>query len=72
MRRVLTTTGHWARWGYKILMLDVLFPLSVKKIVFVDADQIVRSVGRFATASEFGLVSTREYARVLTCRFART
>jgi hypothetical protein len=53
MRRVLTTTGHWARWGYKILMLDVLFPLSVKKIVFVDADQIVRSVGRFATASEY-------------------
>ena len=30
-------------WGYKILFLDVLFPLSVKKIIFVDADQIVRS-----------------------------
>lgn len=29
-------------WGYKILFLDVLFPLSVKKIIFVDADQIVR------------------------------
>ncbi|CAG0885304.1 unnamed protein product [Cyprideis torosa] len=28
-------------WGYKILFLDVLFPLSVKKIIFVDADQIV-------------------------------
>ena len=27
-------------WGYKILFLDVLFPLSVKKIVFVDADQV--------------------------------
>lgn len=27
-------------WGYKILFLDVLFPLSVKKIIFVDADQV--------------------------------
>lgn len=46
---------HWPRWlnpqrekqriiwGYKILFLDVLFPLSLKKIVFVDADQVVRS-----------------------------
>lgn len=30
-------------WGYKILFLDVLFPLSVKKIIFVDADQVVRT-----------------------------
>uniref|UniRef100_A0A8C3TEF1 UDP-glucose ceramide glucosyltransferase-like 1 n=1 Tax=Chelydra serpentina TaxID=8475 RepID=A0A8C3TEF1_CHESE len=30
-------------WGYKILFLDVLFPLAVDKIIFVDADQIVRS-----------------------------
>jgi UDP-glucose:glycoprotein glucosyltransferase len=30
-------------WGYKILFLDVLFPLSVKKIIYVDADQIVRA-----------------------------
>ena len=30
-------------WGYKILFLDVLFPLDVDKIIFVDADQIVRS-----------------------------
>uniref|UniRef100_T1KNA5 UDP-glucose:glycoprotein glucosyltransferase n=1 Tax=Tetranychus urticae TaxID=32264 RepID=T1KNA5_TETUR len=29
-------------WGYKILFLDVLFPLDVKKIIFVDADQVVR------------------------------
>ena len=27
-------------WGYKILFLDVLFPLSVKNIIFVDADQV--------------------------------
>ncbi|KAI9888352.1 MAG: hypothetical protein M1814_000559 [Vezdaea aestivalis] len=43
---------HWLRaqsekqreiWGYKILFLDVLFPLSLKKVIFVDADQIVRT-----------------------------
>jgi UDP-glucose:glycoprotein glucosyltransferase len=27
-------------WGYKILFLDVLFPLDVRKIIFVDADQV--------------------------------
>lgn len=30
-------------WGFKILFLDVLFPLDVSRIVFVDADQVVRS-----------------------------
>ena len=30
-------------WGYKILFLDVLFPLSVPKIITVDADQVVRA-----------------------------
>jgi hypothetical protein len=29
-------------WGYKILFLDVLFPLDVKKIIYVDSDQVVR------------------------------
>jgi UDP-glucose:glycoprotein glucosyltransferase len=29
-------------WGYKILFLDVLFPLAVNKIIFIDADQVVR------------------------------
>lgn len=29
-------------WGYKILFLDVLFPLDVKKIIFVDADQVFK------------------------------
>ena len=27
-------------WGYKILFLDVLFPLKVSKVIFVDADQV--------------------------------
>eukprot|EP00697_Spironema_sp_BW2_P004039 gnl/Spiro4/15440_TR8308_c0_g1_i1.p1 gnl/Spiro4/15440_TR8308_c0_g1~~gnl/Spiro4/15440_TR8308_c0_g1_i1.p1 ORF type:complete len:1692 (+),score=349.69 gnl/Spiro4/15440_TR8308_c0_g1_i1:48-5123(+) len=30
-------------WGYKILFLDVMFPLNVKKIIYVDADQVVRA-----------------------------
>merc|ERR1719198_1258419 len=30
-------------WAYKILFLDVLFPLDVPKILFIDADQVVRS-----------------------------
>jgi UDP-glucose:glycoprotein glucosyltransferase len=30
-------------WGYKILFLDVLFPLHLKKVIYVDADQVVRS-----------------------------
>lgn len=30
-------------WAYKILFLDVIFPLSLKKVIFVDADQIVRA-----------------------------
>jgi len=30
-------------WGYKILFLDVLFPLNIEKIIYVDADQIVRA-----------------------------
>ncbi|KAL9019467.1 MAG: hypothetical protein Q9185_003258 [Variospora sp. 1 TL-2023] len=43
---------HWLRaqaekqrqiWGYKILFLDVLFPLDLEKVIFVDADQVVRT-----------------------------
>lgn len=30
-------------WAYKILFLDVLFPMNLKKVIFVDADQIVRA-----------------------------
>ncbi|GFH28874.1 uncharacterized protein HaLaN_27437, partial [Haematococcus lacustris] len=30
-------------WAYKILFLDVLFPLSVERIIFVDSDQVVRT-----------------------------
>ena len=30
-------------WAYKLLFLDVIFPLSLEKIIFVDADQVVRA-----------------------------
>jgi len=30
-------------WGYKILFLDVMFPLNVRKIIYIDADQVVNS-----------------------------
>lgn len=30
-------------WGYKILFLDVIFPQDLDKVIFVDADLIVRS-----------------------------
>eukprot|EP00039_Didymoeca_costata_P007322 m.98544 g.98544 ORF g.98544 m.98544 type:complete len:414 (-) comp13640_c0_seq4:54-1295(-) len=39
----LPPTKHRQIWGYKILFLDVLFPLDVKKFIFVDADQVVRA-----------------------------
>ena len=43
---------HWLRhqtelqriiWGYKILFLDVLFPIDVKKVIYIDADQVLRA-----------------------------
>ena len=30
-------------WAYKILFLDVLFPLSLRKVIFADSDQISRA-----------------------------
>ncbi|CAJ1371523.1 unnamed protein product [Effrenium voratum] len=30
-------------WAYKILFLDVFFPAEVKRILFIDADEIVRA-----------------------------
>lgn len=30
-------------WAYKILFLDVLFPLDVPRMIFVDSDQVVRT-----------------------------
>lgn len=30
-------------WAYKILFLDVLFPLELDKVIFVDSDQVIRT-----------------------------
>ncbi len=46
-------------WGYKILFLDVLFPLSVKKIVFVDADLV--SHYPLLSYLDTSLLSSRSY-----------
>ena len=29
-------------WAYKILFLDVLFPLGLRKVIFCDSDQVIR------------------------------
>lgn len=30
-------------WGYKILFLDLIFPSDLKRIIYVDADDVIRS-----------------------------
>jgi UDP-glucose:glycoprotein glucosyltransferase len=43
LSRDFRLVSHTSRLSYKILFLDVLFPLEVKRIIFVDADQVVRA-----------------------------
>ena len=43
-------------WGYKILFLDVLFPLDVKKIIFVDADQVIKEAFFYKKPAEFHFI----------------
>lgn len=45
-------------WGYKILFLDVLFPLAVDKILFVDADQVSSHV---AVPTQLFILSLSKY-----------
>ena len=40
---VVQTDKQRIIWAYKILFLDVLFPLNLKKVIFVDSDQIIRA-----------------------------
>lgn len=44
-------------WGYKILFLDVLFPLNVKKIIFVDADQVGKLFKMYRYKYSFLIIS---------------
>ncbi len=46
-------------WGYKILFLDVLFPLAVDKILFVDADQVQKQSSAVVWHEILSLVSTK-------------
>ncbi|KAI3430615.1 hypothetical protein D9Q98_005207 [Chlorella vulgaris] len=41
-------------WAYKILFLDVLFPLGLKKVIFCDSDQVVRADLRELWAMDLG------------------
>lgn len=41
-------------WGNKILFLDALFPLSLKRVIYVDADQTIRTNMRELMTMEFG------------------
>ena len=41
--RCLQTEKQRIIWAYKILFLDVLFPLSLRKVIFMDSDQIIRA-----------------------------
>ena len=40
---VLQTDKQRIIWAYKILFLDVLFPLNLRKVIFTDSDQIIRA-----------------------------
>eukprot|EP00457_Paulinella_chromatophora_P000298 gb/GEZN01000298.1/.p1 GENE.gb/GEZN01000298.1/~~gb/GEZN01000298.1/.p1 ORF type:complete len:1655 (+),score=392.74 gb/GEZN01000298.1/:38-5002(+) len=52
-------------WGYKILFLDVLFPLAVRRIIYIDADQVVR--GDVAELWRMKLTGGAPYAYVPFC-----
>ncbi len=39
---VVQTEKQRLIWAYKILFLDVLFPLNLRKVIFCDSDQVVR------------------------------
>jgi UDP-glucose:glycoprotein glucosyltransferase len=41
-------------WAYKILLLDVLFPLNVTRIIFCDSDQVIRT--DMVRVSAFGIL----------------
>jgi len=52
-------------WGHKILFLDLLFPLDVQRVIYIDADQIVQ--GDVAALYDMDL-SGRPVAMTPFCR----
>lgn len=58
-------------WGYKILFLDVLFPLVVDKFLFVDADQVSSEHRLLLNRSGFHFLFTDDFQIwESTCFFA--
>jgi len=59
-------------WGYKILFLDVLFPLAVDKFLFVDADQVQKqsSAVLLVWYNFLFLVSTKAQSALMRLFFA--
>ena len=41
---LLTTHYSLLTTHHKVLFLDVLFPLKVKRVIYIDSDQLVRAV----------------------------
>lgn len=39
----IETTQQRLVWGYKILFLDVIFPKNLKRVIYIDSDDVVRS-----------------------------
>ena len=37
------TEKNRVMWGYKILFLDILFNINVKRIIYIDSDQVIRT-----------------------------
>lgn len=52
-------------WGYKILFLDVLFPLAVDKFLFVDADQVQKQSNAVVWHDLPSLVSTKHQSGLM-------
>lgn len=52
-------------WAYKILFLDVIFPLNVDRIIFVDADQVVR--GDLGELMDMKFTNNEPYGYVPFC-----
>lgn len=52
-------------WGYKILFLDVLFPLAVDKFLFVDADQVQKHSNAVVWHEILALVSIKHKSALM-------
>lgn len=49
-------------WGYKILFLDVLFPLKLKRVIFTDADQVSMRADVHDLCSDWPILTKHHFA----------